>query len=57
MEIVWPKKGWPGFWLSKWRKLFPDAAVQVLPHAKHYIQEDAPEEIAAAIQRVAAKLG
>jgi haloalkane dehalogenase len=31
------------------RKTFPDHVVRELPGAKHFIQEDAPEEISAAI--------
>jgi haloalkane dehalogenase len=55
-EIVWPKKAWPGFWLSKWRRRFPNASVRVLPTARHYIQEDAPDDVAAAITRVLARV-
>jgi haloalkane dehalogenase len=39
----------PKAFLPRMRATFPDHEVVELPRAKHYIQEDAPEEIAAAI--------
>lgn len=38
--------------INRWRREFPDATVIDLPDAGHYIQEDAPDEIADAIKRV-----
>jgi haloalkane dehalogenase len=36
--------------INRWRREFPDATVIDLPDAGHYIQEDAPDEIANAIK-------
>ncbi len=36
--------------IEHWRKQFPDATYVDLPRAGHYIQEDAPDEIVAAIR-------
>ena len=36
--------------IERWRKQFPDATYIDLPKAGHYIQEDAPDEIVAAIR-------
>lgn len=38
--------------LDHWKRLFPGAPVTDLPDANHYVQEDAPGEIAAAIRGV-----
>ena len=35
--------------IPKWRSYFKDSVLVKLPKARHFIQEDAPEEIAAAI--------
>ena len=35
--------------LTRMKGVFPDRVVVELPEAKHYIQEDAPEEIVATI--------
>ena len=35
--------------LTRMKGVFPDRVVVELPEAKHFIQEDAPEEIVAAI--------
>ena len=40
----------PGATIPRWRRDFPQAQLVELRGAKHYIQEDAPEEIAAAIR-------
>ena len=37
--------------IDRWKTYFPRAEVVVLPHASHYIQEDAPDEIASAVTR------
>jgi len=36
--------------LARWRELFPGAALEMLPGSGHYIQEDAPDEIVAALR-------
>ena len=40
----------PKAFLPRWQRDFPQATLVELREAKHYIQEDAPEEIAAAIR-------
>ncbi|MBI2889543.1 MAG: alpha/beta fold hydrolase [Nitrospirae bacterium] len=35
---------------ERWRTHFPEARVQAFPNAGHFIQEDAPDEVAAAIR-------
>ncbi|WP_322860345.1 haloalkane dehalogenase [Mycobacterium europaeum] len=50
--FVWGMKDFafrPGPTLPRMRAAFPDHVVVELPNAKHFIQEDAPEQIAAAI--------
>jgi haloalkane dehalogenase len=50
--FVWGMKDFafaPGPTLPRMRASFPDHVVVELPDAKHFIQEDAPDEIAAAI--------
>jgi haloalkane dehalogenase len=50
--IVWPTRD-PAFGdreRRRWEELFPDHRTVTLPGAGHYIQEDAPEEIVAAIR-------
>lgn len=50
--LVWGMKDFafrPGPCLPRMRATFPDHVLVELPRAKHFIQEDAPEEIAAAI--------
>lgn len=54
MLLIWGMKD-PGFGrrriLDRWKASFPEAEVVVLPAANHFIQEDAPEEIADAVRR------
>ena len=38
--------------IARWKTYFPDAPVDRIPDANHYIQEDAPDRVAAAIRRV-----
>ena len=56
MELVWAMKD-PAFgnqkMVDRWQRDFPGAHLTRLPDANHYIQEDAPEAIAAAVERVA----
>ena len=55
VELVWAMKD-PAFGtekeLGRWLRHFPDAGVDRLPDAGHYVQEDAPERVAAAVRRV-----
>jgi haloalkane dehalogenase len=37
--------------IARWQRSFPAAEVIVLPEANHFIQEDAPDEIAAAVTK------
>ena len=45
--------------IERWRSDFPDAELHTLPEANHFIQEDAPDEIAghADIERPVAGAG
>ena len=50
--LVWGMRDFafkPGVFLPRWQETFPDHTLVELPKAKHYIQEDAPDEIAEAI--------
>src|SRR3954468_1431239 len=50
--IVWPDRD-PAFRVTereRWERLFPDHRTVILAGAGHYIQEDAPQEIATAIR-------
>nr|WP_158019122.1 haloalkane dehalogenase [Mycobacterium basiliense] len=52
--LVWGMKDFafrPGQMIPRMRTTFPDHVLVELPTAKHFIQEDEPEEIAAAIMR------
>jgi haloalkane dehalogenase len=55
MELVWAMKD-PAFGneavLARWQRDFPSANLIKIADANHYIQEDAPQAIAAAVQRV-----
>ena len=42
--------------LERWLSHFPGAPVDRLPEAKHYLQEDEPERIAAAVKRVVVRI-
>ena len=51
--LVWGMKDFafrPKSHLPRWRSTFPNHQLVELPNAKHYIQEDAPAEISAAIR-------
>ena len=51
--LTWGMKDFafrPTSFLPRWQRDFPQATLVELGEAKHYIQEDAPEEIAAAIR-------
>ena len=55
LELVWAMKD-PAFGnaavLARWKRDFPSANVTEIAGANHYIQEDAPDAIAAAVRRV-----
>ncbi len=55
MELVWAMKD-PAFGneqvIARWQLDFPSANLTRLANANHYIQEDAPDAVAAAIDRV-----
>lgn len=57
-ELVWALKD-PAFGspkvLERWKRQFPEAGVQTLQDASHYLQEDRPDAIAEAVRRVAAR--
>ncbi len=59
MELVWAMKD-PAFGnaavLARWQRDFPAANVTRLENANHYIQEDAPDAVAAAVERVRARI-
>jgi haloalkane dehalogenase len=60
MELIWGMKD-PAFGreriIQRWLRDFPHATVTRLANASHYLQEDAPEALAAAVQRVAGREG
>ena len=60
IELVWAMRD-PGLGnaavLARWQRDFPDAGVIRLGNASHYIQEDAPDAVAAAVQRVKSRVG
>jgi haloalkane dehalogenase len=55
VEMVWAMKD-PAFgkerYIRRWLGHFPDAAVDRVARASHYLQEDCPERIAAALRRL-----
>lgn len=55
LELVWAMRD-PAFGkaavLARWKRDFPEAHSTQLANANHYIQEDAPEAVAAAVRRV-----
>ncbi len=59
LELVWAMKD-PAFGspavLARWQRDFPGANLTRLENANHYIQEDAPEAVAAAVERVQARI-
>ncbi|RMH16028.1 MAG: alpha/beta fold hydrolase [Acidobacteria bacterium] len=50
--IIWAKKdkAFRKRELERWRALFPAAPLTLIPDAGHYLQEDAPQAIAAAVR-------
>ncbi len=59
VELVWAMKG-VAFGrepiIERWLSYFPRAPVDRLPEARHYLQEDEPERVAAAVKRVVARI-
>lgn len=59
VEMVWGMKD-PAFgresYLRRWQRYFPHAAVDRVHDAAHYVQEDCPERIAAAVERLLERL-
>ncbi len=57
IEMVWAMKD-PAFGkppiIAKWQSIFPAVPFDAVPHASHFIQEDAPDRVAAAVRRVVA---
>ena len=55
VEMVWAMKD-PAFgkesYIKKWRTYFPNAPVDRVALASHYVQEDSPERIVAAVERL-----
>ena len=60
LELVWAMKD-PAFGnpavLARWQRDFPSANLTQLAGANHYIQEDAPEAVAAAVERIRNRVG
>lgn len=56
--LVWGMKD-PAFgstrYIGHWLEHFPGAAVDRVPHASHYLPEDAPEHLVAAVKRLIAR--
>ena len=59
MELVWAMKD-PAFGseqvIARWQRDFPSANLTRLANANHYIQEDAPDAVAAAVDRVQTRI-
>lgn len=59
VAMVWAMKD-PAFgkprYLDRWRTIFPQAQVETLDDASHYLQEDRPDRIIEAVQGVALKI-
>lgn len=59
LELVWAMKD-PAFGneavLARWQRDFPAAMVTRVENANHYIQEDAPEAVAAAVNRASGRV-
>lgn len=55
VEMVWAMKD-PAFgkerYIQRWQGYFPDAAVDRVEDASHYLQEDCPDRVAAAVKRL-----
>ena len=56
-QIVWGTKDEPGFRpqeMARWRQHLKRHEVETLDDASHFVQEDRPDRVAAAIRRVIA---
>ncbi len=57
VEMVWAMRD-PAFgkeyYIKKWKTFFPDAPVERVEDASHYLQEDCPERIISAVERILA---
>ncbi len=57
--MVWPMKD-PAFgkqpYIARWRRLFPQAELEQVEDASHYIQEDRPDRVIAGIKNVLARV-
>ncbi|WP_157736053.1 alpha/beta fold hydrolase [Granulosicoccus antarcticus] len=42
--------------VARWRGHFPDAPVQLLPHANHFTQEDSPESFGLSLRRLLSQI-
>ena len=55
IKMVWPRKD-PAFgkqtYIDRWRRHFPQAELDKVEDASHYIQEDRPDRVVAAIRKV-----
>jgi haloalkane dehalogenase len=55
VEMVWAMKD-PAFgkerYIARWKSHFPNASVDRVEHAAHYLQEDCPDRVAEAIKSV-----
>lgn len=55
VALIWPGKD-PAFgkerYLDRWRRYFPDAEIERVEDASHYIQEDRPDRVIAGIKRI-----
>jgi haloalkane dehalogenase len=59
VEMVWAMKD-PAFgkgsYIARWQSYFPQVPVDRIEDASHYLQEDHPERVAAAVRRVLERL-
>jgi haloalkane dehalogenase len=59
VEFVWAMKD-PAFgqekFIARWQSYFPGAPVDRVADASHFIQEDAPDRVAAAVKRVLGRI-
>lgn len=57
IQLIWGMKDWcfTPVCLERFRRVFPEAEVQTLPDAGHYVLEDAPEQVAEHMQNFLAR--
>ena len=53
MQICWGMRDWCFSlkFLDRWRQIFPEAYVEELPDAGHYLLEDAPDEVIGTVRQ------